>query len=255
MVFTRAVRHGWTPCARASVAHLLLRPVGATQLAARRALTPSPRTLGYGDRMDTQTPGKGLVVLDVFRRQPWGAGAAWSTGAAVLALGLAVLTTLVATGRTVGLDHWVDETMPPWGGGPAPLHFFAMAITTVANPPVTMALLLTVVAFWAIWSRTPWPLVAAAPAAAWDLDAPSCADRARCNDDRGRHVEHGIRVRGDGCRTCGQRTRAAGCQVRTRRAARASEVGLRRPAWLSGWQWWRRVFSERERTSARGCWF
>ena len=114
--------------------------------------------------MDTQTPEKRLGVFDVFRRRPWGAGAAWSTGAAVLALGLAVLTTLVATGRTVGLDHWVDETMPSRGGGPAPLHFVAMAITTVANPPVTMALLLTVVAFWAIWSRTAWPLVAAAPA-------------------------------------------------------------------------------------------
>ena len=103
-------------------------------------------------------------MLDVFRRRPWRAGDAWSTGADVLALGLAVLTTLVATGRTGGLDHWVDETMPSRGGGPAPLHFVAMAITTVANPPVTMALLLTVVAFWAIWSRTPWPVVAAAPA-------------------------------------------------------------------------------------------
>jgi undecaprenyl-diphosphatase len=39
-----------------------------------------------------------------------------------------------------------------------------MAITTVANPPVTMALLLTVAALWAIWSRTTWPVVGAAPA-------------------------------------------------------------------------------------------
>jgi membrane-associated phospholipid phosphatase len=126
--------------------------------------SPSPRVLGYGDRMGTQTPGTRLGVLDVFRRRPWGAGAAWSTGAAVLALGLAVLTTLVATGRTVGLDRWVDETLPRRGGGPPPLHFFAMAITTVANPPVTMALLLTVAALWAIWSRTTWPVVGAAPA-------------------------------------------------------------------------------------------
>ena len=52
----------------------------------------------------------------------------------MLGLGLAVLTTLVATGRTVGLDRWVDETMPRRGGGPAPLHFVAMATTTVATP-------------------------------------------------------------------------------------------------------------------------
>jgi membrane-associated phospholipid phosphatase len=133
-------------------------------MAARPALTPLPRILGYGDRMDTQTSGKGLGVFDVFKRRPWGAGAAWSTGAALLGLGLTALTTLVATGRTVGLDRWVDETVPRRGGGPAPLHFVAQAITTVANPPVTMALLLTVVALWAIWSRTPWPVVAAAPA-------------------------------------------------------------------------------------------
>jgi membrane-associated phospholipid phosphatase len=114
--------------------------------------------------MDTQTLGKRLGVLNVFTRRPWGAGAAWSTGAAVLALGLAVLTTLVATGRTIGLDRWVVETMPRRGGGPASLHFVAEAITTVANPPVTVALLLTVAALWAIWSRTPWPVVGAAPA-------------------------------------------------------------------------------------------
>ena len=82
----------------------------------------------------------------------------------MLALGLVFLTILVATGRTLGMDRWVDETLPRRGGGPAPLHFFARAITTVANPPVDMALLLTVVALWAIWSRTPWPVVAAAPA-------------------------------------------------------------------------------------------
>ena len=114
--------------------------------------------------IDTQTQGKGLGVFDVFRRRLWGTGAAWSTGAAVLALGLAVLTTLVATGRTVGLDRWVDEKLPSRGGGPAPLHFVAEAITRVANPPVTMALLLTVVALWGIWSRTPWPVVVAVPA-------------------------------------------------------------------------------------------
>ena len=103
-------------------------------------------------------------MFGVFSRRPSGAGVAWPTGAAVLALGLAVLTTLVATGRTLGLDRWVDETMPGRGGGPAPLHFFAMATTSVANPPVTMALLLIVATLWAIWSRTPWPVVAAAPA-------------------------------------------------------------------------------------------
>ena len=119
--------------------------------------------------MDTQTPGKRFGVLNVFRRvfrrRSWGAGAAWSTGAAVLALGLAVLTTLVATGGpSVGLDRWVDERLPRRGGGPAPLHFVAEAITTVANPPLTMALLLAAVALWAIRSRTLWPVVAAAPA-------------------------------------------------------------------------------------------
>jgi membrane-associated phospholipid phosphatase len=114
--------------------------------------------------MDTQTPGKRLGVLNVFGRRLWGAG---STGAVVLALGLAVLTTLVATGGpTVGLDRWVDETLPRRGGGPAPLHFVGEAITTVANPPVTVALLLIAAALWAIWSRDPWPVLAAAPAAA-----------------------------------------------------------------------------------------
>jgi len=110
--------------------------------------------------MDTQTPGKRFGVLNVFRRvfrrRPWGAGAAWSTGAAVLALGLAVLTTLVATGGpSVGLDRWVDERLPRRGGGPAPLHFVAEAITTVANPPLTMALLLAAVALWAILVTDP----------------------------------------------------------------------------------------------------
>src|SRR5450759_1534624 len=112
MVFTRAARHGQTPCPRASGARLLRRPVEGGADGSQRALTPSPRISGYGDRMDAQTSGKGLGVFDVFRRRPWGAGAAWSTGAVVLGLGLIVLTTLVATGRTVGLDHWVDETMP-----------------------------------------------------------------------------------------------------------------------------------------------
>jgi hypothetical protein len=60
----------------------------------------------------------------------------------------------------------VDETLPRRGGGPALLHFVAEAITTVANPPVTVALLLTAAALWAIWSRTPWPVLAAAPAVA-----------------------------------------------------------------------------------------
>ena len=120
--------------------------------------------LGYGDRMDTQTSQKRVGVLDVFKRRPWGAGAAGSTGAIVLLLGLFVLTTLVATGQTVGLDRWVDKTMPKRGGGPASLHFVAEAITRIANPPVTMAFLLTVVALWAIWSQTPWPVVATAPA-------------------------------------------------------------------------------------------
>jgi len=113
--------------------------------------------------MDTQAPGKRLGVRNVFGRRLWGAG---STGAVVLALGLAVLTTLVATGGTVGLDRWVDETMPRRGGGPAPLHLVAEAIITVANPAVTMALLLTAAALWAIRSRTPWPVWAAAPAVA-----------------------------------------------------------------------------------------
>lgn len=108
---------------------------------------------------------KRLGLLNVFgRRRSW-AGARWSTGAAVLALSLAVLTTLVATGGPgVGLDRWVEETLPRRGGGPAPLHFFAEAITMVANPPLTMALLLAAVALWAIRSRTLWPVVAAAPA-------------------------------------------------------------------------------------------
>ena len=113
--------------------------------------------------MDTQTLGKRLGVPNVFGRRLRGAG---STGAVVLGLGLAVLTTLVATGRTVRLDHWMDETLPRRGGGPAPLHFVAEAIITVANPAITMALLLTVVALWAIRSRTPWPVLAAAPALA-----------------------------------------------------------------------------------------
>jgi len=91
--------------------------------------------------MDAQAPGKRLGVLSVFRRRLWGAG---STGAVVLALGLAVLTTRVARGGpSAGLDRWVDETLPRRGGGPAPLHFVAEAITVVANPPVTVALLLT----------------------------------------------------------------------------------------------------------------
>jgi len=110
--------------------------------------------------MDTQAPGKRLGVRNVFGRRLWGAG---STGAVVLALGLAVLTTLVATGGpTVGLDRWVDETLPRRGGGPAPLHFVAEAITTVANPPVTVALLLIAAVLWAIRSRTLWPVLAAA---------------------------------------------------------------------------------------------
>jgi membrane-associated phospholipid phosphatase len=108
---------------------------------------------------------KRLGLLNVFGRRCSRAGAGWSTGAAVLALSLAVLTTLVATGGPgVGLDRWVDETLPRRGGGPAPLHFVAEAITTVANPPLTMALLLAAVALWAIRSRTLWPVVAAAPA-------------------------------------------------------------------------------------------
>lgn len=74
------------------------------------------------------------------------------------------MTALVAMGRTNGLDLWVDERMPRRGGGPAALHDFAMAITTVANPSTTMSFILVVVAFWAIWSRTVWPVVAAAPA-------------------------------------------------------------------------------------------
>lgn len=114
--------------------------------------------------MDTQTLGKRLGVLNVFRRRLWGAG---STGAVVLALGLSVLTTLVATGGpSAGLDRWVDQTLPRRGGGPAPIHFVAEAITAVANPPVTVALLLTVAALWAIWLRTPWSVLAAAPAVA-----------------------------------------------------------------------------------------
>ena len=114
--------------------------------------------------MDTQTSGKRLGVLNVFRRRLWGAG---SKGAVVLALGLAVLTTLVATGGpSAGLDRWVDETLPRRGGGPAPLHFVAEVITTVANPPVTVALLLAAAALWAIRSRTLWPVLAAAPAVA-----------------------------------------------------------------------------------------
>ena len=108
---------------------------------------------------------KRLGLLNVFgRRRSW-AGAGWSTGAAVLALSLAVLTTLVAKGGPgVGLDGWVEETLPRRGGGPAPLHFVAEAITMVANPPLTMALLLAAVALWAIRSRSLWPVVAAAPA-------------------------------------------------------------------------------------------
>lgn len=113
--------------------------------------------------MDSQTPGKRLGVLNVFRRRPWGPG---STGVVVLGLGLAVLTSLVATGRTVGLDRWVDETLPRRGGGPAPLHFVAEAITTVASPPLTLGLLLIATVLWAIWSRTLWPVLAAAPAVA-----------------------------------------------------------------------------------------
>lgn len=108
---------------------------------------------------------KRLSLLNVFGRRRSRAGAGWPTGAALLALSLAVLTTLVATGGpSIGLDRWVDETMPRRGGGPAPLHFVAEAITTAANPPLTMALLLAAVGLWAIRSRTLWPVVAAAPA-------------------------------------------------------------------------------------------
>jgi hypothetical protein len=113
--------------------------------------------------MDSQTLGKRLGALNVFRRRVGGKGA---TGAVALALGLAVLTALVATGRTVGLDSWVNELMPRRGGGPAPLHFVAEAIVTVATPSVTVALLLTAAALWAIWSRTLWPVLAVAPAVA-----------------------------------------------------------------------------------------
>lgn len=108
---------------------------------------------------------KRLSLLNVFGRRCSRAAAGWSTGAAVLALSLAVLTTLVATGGpSVSLDRWVDETLPRRGGGAAPLHFAAEAITTVANPPLTLVLLLAAVALWAMRSRTMWPVVAAAPA-------------------------------------------------------------------------------------------
>ena len=66
----------------------------------------------------------------------------------MLALSLIVLTTLVAMGRTAGLDRWVDEAIPKEGEGPAPLYALAVAITTVANPPLTMTVLLIVVALW-----------------------------------------------------------------------------------------------------------
>ncbi len=84
--------------------------------------------------------------------------------AAVLALCLIVLTTLVATSRTISLDRWVNDSIPKEGDGPAPLHALAVAITRVANPPLTVAVLLTVVALWAILERSPWPVVVAAPA-------------------------------------------------------------------------------------------
>lgn len=108
---------------------------------------------------------KRLGVLNVFGRRRLQAGAGWSTGAAVLALSLVVLTTVVATGGpSAGLDGWVDERLPRRGGGNPTLHSVAEAITTLANPPLTMALLLAAVALWALRSRTLWPVVAAAPA-------------------------------------------------------------------------------------------
>lgn len=113
--------------------------------------------------MDTQSPQKGAVRSVPFVRSSSHAGAA-PLAAGLLALCLIVLTTLVATGRTIGLDRWVNEAIPKEGEGPAPLHALAVAITRVANPPLTVAVLLSVVALWAIWARSPWPVLVAAPA-------------------------------------------------------------------------------------------
>ena len=112
--------------------------------------------------MNRQSPRDGSAG-SIPGRSTWRARGA-PVAAAVLALCLIVLTTLVAMGRTSGLDRWVDEAIPKEGEGPAPLYALAVAITTVANPPLTMTVLLTVVALWAIWARSPWPVAVAAPA-------------------------------------------------------------------------------------------
>jgi len=85
--------------------------------------------------------------------------------AAALALGLVLLTSLVALGGPiVRLDRWVDDTLPRRHGGPAPLHAMAAVVSQVGNPAATVALLLAVAVLWAVWSRALWPVAAAAPA-------------------------------------------------------------------------------------------
>ena len=84
--------------------------------------------------------------------------------AAALAASFSLLTlSVLLDGPTTWLDRLLDARLPHPGEGPSALHSVAVLVSTVANPPGVISVVVAVVLGWSVLARSRWPLFAAAP--------------------------------------------------------------------------------------------